>query len=266
MMAPFPNLISDSVLVSDTISLLKASGGFASPVEIVDSVMKISQPDPQLARLLISDLIETDPRLHLNEDVVLLVAREENRLLNETDYVVFDFETTGAKTPPCRVTEIGAVRVSNGQIGESFHSLVNPETPIPAFITSLTSIDDAMVKDAPKFGEIAGDFLDFVGDSVLVAHNAMFDMRFLNVEIGRVHLNYRIGNPYLCTVRLSRKLIPEIENHKLGTVANYYSIKLENHHRAGDDAMATAKIFLKLLDLLEEKGVADLNSAIKGKF
>lgn len=265
-MAPFPNLISDSILVNDTISLLKASGGFANAVDIVDSVMKISRPDPQLARLLVSDLIEADPRLHLNEDRVEFIEQVQNRRLDETDYVVFDFETTGAKTPPCRVTEIGAVRVSNGQTNEIFHSLVNPETPIPAFITSLTNIDDAMVKDAPKFAEIAGDFLDFVGDSVLVAHNAMFDMRFLNVEVGRVHLNYRVGNPYLCTVRLARRLIPEIENHKLATVADYYSISLENHHRASDDAMATAKIFIRLLDLLEERGVADLSTAIKGKY
>lgn len=265
-MASLPNLISNSILVNDTISLLKASGGFAYAVDVVDSVMKISKPDPQLALMLVSDLIEADPRLYLNEDLVLLVPQEDNRLLNETNYIVFDFETTGAKTPPCRVTEIGAVRVDKGEIGESFHSLVNPETPIPAFITSLTNIDDAMVKNSPKFAEIVGDFLDFVGDSVLVAHNAMFDMRFLNVEVGRVHINYRVANPYLCTVRLSRKLIPEIENHKLSTVANYYSINLENHHRASDDAMATAQIFIKLLDLLKEKGVTDLNTAIKGKF
>lgn len=264
-MTPSPNLISDSVLVNDTISLLKASGGFASAVEVVDSVMKISKPDSELAIMLVSDLIETDPRLRLNQDRVEFVEQEENRLLRETDFVVFDFETTGAKTPPCRVTEIGAYRISNGEIRDSYQTLVNPEMPIPAFITSLTNIDDAMVKNAPTFRDIAGDFLSFVGDAVLVAHNAMFDMRFLNVEIARIHLNYKVANPHLCTVKLSRKLIPQIENHKLATVANYYSISLENHHRASDDAHATAKIFLKLLDLLDEKGVTDLKGA-SGKF
>ncbi|MDH3492459.1 MAG: exonuclease domain-containing protein [Acidobacteriota bacterium] len=265
-MSPFPNLISDSVLVNDTIDLLRASGGNASAVEIVDSVMKIASPDPQLADMLVGDLIETDPRLQLNNGQVQFIEGNGNRQLSEAEYVVFDFETTGAKTPPCRVTEIGAFRVSKGEIGESFHSLVNPEMPIPAFITSLTSIDDAMVENAPKFAEIAKDFLEFVGDAVLVAHNAMFDMRFLNVEIGRIHINYRVANPYLCTVRLARKLIPEIENHKLATVANYYSINLDNHHRATDDAKATSLIFLKLLDLLEEKGVEDLSTAMKGRF
>jgi DNA polymerase-3 subunit alpha (Gram-positive type) len=265
-MTTHPSLISDSILVNDTISLLKQSGGFAPAVDVVDTVMKISKPDPGLAKLLVTDLIGTDPRLRLNDDNVEFVELEKNRLLKNTEYVVFDFETTGAKTPPCRVTEIGAFRVADGKVREEFHSLINPEMPIPPFITGLTNISDEMVKDAPKFVEIASDFLDFVGDAVLVAHNAMFDMRFLNVEIGRIHLNCRVSNPYLCTVRLARKLIPEIENHKLATVANYYSINLENHHRATDDARATAIIFLKLLDLLEEKGVKDLSTAMKGKW
>ena len=265
-MAPPANLISDSVLIKETISLLRESGGRISAVEVVDSVMKISRPDPGLAELLVSDLIDSDPRLEIESGEVAYVEQVQDRLLHETDYVVFDFETTGAKAPPCRVTEIGAVRVAGGSIAETFHSLVNPEGPIPAFITSLTGIDDSMVKDAPKFREIAGDFLDFVGESVLVAHNAMFDMRFLNVEIGRIHLNYKIANPYLCTVRLGKKLVPEIENHKLATMANYYSVPLENHHRASDDALATAKIFLRLLELLAEKGVKNLSSAIKCRF
>ncbi|MEZ5306264.1 MAG: exonuclease domain-containing protein [Pyrinomonadaceae bacterium] len=252
--------------MNDTLSLLRQSGGFASAVEIVDAVMKISKPDPALARMLVSDLIETDPRLALFEDRVGLVETDSNRVLSETDFVVFDFETTGAKAPPCRVTEIGAYRVSKGEIGECFQTLVNPETTIPEFITSLTNISDDMVKNAPKFREIAGDFLEFIGDAVLVAHNAMFDMRFLNVEIGMIHANYRIANPHLCTVKLARKLIPQIENHKLATIANYYSINLENHHRAAEDARATAVIFLKLLDLLEEKGVTDLSGIAKKKY
>ena len=265
-MTPPANLISDSILVKETISLVRENGGPVSAVEIVDSVMKISEPDPHLARLLVSDLIESDPRLTLVQDYVEFVETAENRLLADTEYIVFDFETTGAKTPPGRVIEIGAYRVSDGKIGDEFHSLVNPEIPIPSFITTLTSIDDKMVKGAPKFREIAPQFLDFVGDSVLVAHNALFDMKFLNVEIGRIHLNHRVANPYLCTVRLARKLVSEVDNHKLSTMANYYSIPLENHHRASDDALATAKIFVRLLELLEEKGVKDLRSAIKCKF
>ncbi len=259
-MPPYPNLISDSLLVNETIDLLKSRGGFATAVKVVDRVMKISSPEPELAKLLVSDLIDTDPRLQLNDDTVELVENGfNNRKLNETDYVVFDFETTGAKTPPCRVTEVGAYRVSKREIVGEFQTLVNPETKIPEFITNLTKISNEMVKNAPKFAEVASDFMEFVGDSVLVAHNAHFDMRFLNHEIKRIHSNYRVANPYLCTVQLSRKLVPEVDNHRLNTMANYYSIDLTNHHRAAADARATAKLFINLLEKLEEKGVKDLH-------
>ncbi|MEZ5345806.1 MAG: exonuclease domain-containing protein [Pyrinomonadaceae bacterium] len=224
--------------------------------------MKISKPEPNLARLLVSDLINNDPRFALNEDIVELVEHGvDNRLLDETDFVVFDLETTGAKTPPCRVTEIGAYRVSGRKIVDEFQTLINPEVPIPEFIVGLTKITDEMVKDAPKFAEVAPRFMEFVGDAVLVAHNAPFDMRFLNHEISLIHFNHRVANPSLCTVRLSRKLVPEVDNHRLNTVANYYSIDLTDHHRASADALATAKIFINLLEKLDEKGVKDLDGA-----
>lgn len=266
-MAPFPNLISDSLLVKETIELLRESGGRVPAVTIVDRVMNISSPAPALAALLASDLVDTDPRLRLEDDFVELVEEDRSGLrLSDVDFVVFDLETTGAKAPPCRVTEIGAYKVAGSKIVGEYHSLVNPGTPIPAFITGLTGISDDMVKDAPAFSELAGGLLDFIGESVLVAHNAPFDMRFLNHEISLVHGKYRVANPYLCTVRLSRKLIPGIENHKLNTVANFYSIDLTNHHRASDDARATAHIFIRLLDLLKEKGVDDLAAAAACKF
>ncbi len=266
-MPPYPNLISDSLLISETIQLLQSFGGRASAVKVVDYVMKIRQPAPDLAKLLVSDLVETDPRLFLNEDTLELIETDfERREFAETDFVVFDLETTGAKTPPCRITEIGAYRVKNGKIVEEFQTLVNPETPIPTFITHLTGISNSMVKNAPKFREVATDFLDFIGDSVLVAHNAHFDMRFLNHEIGRVYENYRVANPSLCTVRLSRRLNQNVENHRLKTLADYYCVALVNHHRASDDAHATAHIFINLLEQLQTHGVRDLAAAKKFKF
>jgi DNA polymerase III subunit alpha, Gram-positive type len=266
-MTPYPNLISDSLLISETINLLQSSGGRVSAVKVVDYVMKISQPAPDLAKLLVSDLVETDPRLQLVEDTLELIQENfSNRKLHETDYVVFDLETTGAKCPPCRVTEIGAYRVRAGKITDEFHTLVNPETPIPFFITQLTGISNAMVRREPKFREIADSFLEFIGDSVLVAHNAHFDLRFLNNEIGKIYENYRVANPHLCTVQLSRRLLPHIENHKLNTVANYYRVALVNHHRASEDARATAHIFINLLDELKMRGVEDLAMVKKVKF
>ncbi|HQX55368.1 MAG TPA: exonuclease domain-containing protein [Pyrinomonadaceae bacterium] len=258
-MTPYPNLISDSLLISETVSLLRSFGGKASAVSVVDFVMRIRKPDPNLAKMLVGDLIERDPRLSLNGDMVELeLDGFENREIATTDFVVFDLETTGAKAPPCRITEIGAYRVRDGKVTEEFQTLVNPETPIPPFITGLTGISDDMVKDAPLFADVVHDFLNFIGDSVLVAHNSGFDMRFLNHEIGRIFEDYRMANPCLCTVQLSRRLLPDITNHKLKTVAEHYSIDLVNHHRASADAFATAHIFVNLLTQLSDDGVIDL--------
>lgn len=263
-MPPYRNLISDALLITETIDLLQSNGGRVAAVEVVDYILKIRQTDTNLAKMLVSDLIEKDPRLQLNEDFLELIQKDfaQTNLLG-TDFVVFDLETTGAKTPPCRITEIGAYKIKSGQIVEEFQTLINPETPIPPFITQLTGISDRMVKDAPRFSEIAEGFLDFIGDSVLVAHNAHFDMRFLNHEIGRMFENYRVGNPHLCTVHLSRKLLPDLENHRLHTVAEYYSIFIKNRHRAADDALATANIFCNFLIQMSEAGITDLSTAQK---
>ena len=258
-MTPYPNLISESLLINETVALLRSFGGQASAVSIVDFVMKIRRPDPYLARLLVTDLIVRDPRLTLNGDTVELTADAyADRLLEDAEFVVFDLETTGTKLPPARITEIGAYRVRNGRVLGKFHTLVNPEMAVPPFITRLTGIDDDMLRDAPLFADVAHELLEFIGDSILVAHNSGFDMRFLNYEIGRVFPDYRLANPCLCTVKLSRKLLPDIVNHKLKTVAEHYAIDLTNHHRAAADAHATAHIFVNLLTKLADQGVTDL--------
>ena len=263
-MHPHTNLISDSLLINLTTVFLLSVGGSASAVAVVDYVMSIRNAEPSLARLLVADLVGRDPRLALNADTVELVEVDHDAIdLSATGFVVFDLETTGAKTPPCRVTEIGAYKVVGGEIVGEFHTLVNPEMPIPFFITMLTGISDSMVRDAPKFADVAGKFLDFIGDSVLVAHNAGFDMRFLNYEVSRLFEDYRLANPSLCTVQLSRRLLPHIDNHKLKTVAEYFSVELINHHRANADALATAKIFINLLADLQSRGVQHLGPAQK---
>src|SRR5689334_18158584 len=123
-MTPYPNLISDSLLINETIQLLQSFGGRASVIEVVDSVMKINQPEMEFAKLLVSDLVETDPRLELREDTVELVKfNHDSCKLLETNFVVFDLETTGAKCPPGRITEIGAYRISGGKIVGEFETL-----------------------------------------------------------------------------------------------------------------------------------------------
>ncbi len=261
-MPPFPNLISDSVLIKDAIRLLSLSGGRAPAVRVIDRVMKIRKPDPTLAKKLAADMVERDTRLALQQDDVVYIERDRDSVsFSDAEFVVIDLETTGAKAPPCRVTEIGAYTIKKGVIADEFRTLVNPEAPIPPFITSLTGISDEMVRDAPLFGDIADDLLGFIGDAVVVAHNAQFDMGFLDHEIGRIYEDYRLGNPTLCTVKLSRRLLPQVENHKLNTVARHYSIDLVNHHRASDDARATAEIFLHLIEEMSGIGIHNLGEA-----
>ena len=263
-MPPFPNLISESLLIKETLQYLKAAGGRASAVRIVDRVMKIRKVEPTLAVSLIADLIDRDPRLVLDGDTVQFLGDERHQFeLQDTDFVVLDLETTGAKAPPSRVIEIGAYRVRDGEIHDAFHTLVDPQMPIPRFVGMLTGISDEMVRKAPKFAEVADELMKFIGTSVIVAHNSQFDMGFLNYEIAKVYGEYRLSNQSLCTVQLARGVIDGIDNHKLKTVANYYSVELINHHRAAEDALATAHILIRLLKELKELGVNDLSVARK---
>ena len=259
-MPPYPNLVSDSTLVQDTIDLLTGSGGRAAATEIVDAVFKLSHVDDELAGLLVADLIRNDRRFKIeNHTVELLQDDRQSRLLKELDFVVVDVEATGAKTPPNRLIELGAYRIRGGRIVDKFLSLVNPEIPIPRFVASLTGISNDMVKLAPLFADVAPQWLDFVSDSVLIAHNSNFDENFLNHEISRVYPGHRMVNPHLCTVKLSRRALPYLQNHRLDTLAEHFSIAIASRHRAGCDALATAEIFLQLLPKLEEThGVKDL--------
>ena len=268
-MPPYPNLVSDSALVQDTIDLLTCTGGRAAASEIVDAVFKLSHIDDELAGLLVADLIRNDRRFKIieNNTVELQQDDSQTRLLKDLDFVVVDVEATGAKTPPNRLIELGAYRIRGGHIVDKFMSLVNPEIPIPRFVASLTGISNEMVKTAPVFANVAPQWLDFVSDSVLVAHNAPFDTSFLNHEISRVYPGHRMINPHLCTVRLSRRALPHLSNHRLDTIATHFSIPIVSRHRAGSDALATAEIFLLLLTELEEThGIKDLAAARNFQF
>ena len=267
-MSRYPNLVSDSTLVQDTIDLLNTSGGRAAATEIVDAVFKLSHIDDELAGLLVADLIRNDRRFKICDNTVELLADDSHsRLLKDLEFVVVDVEATGAKTPPNRLIELGAYKIRGRSIVDKFHSLVNPEIPIPRFVASLTGISNDMVRRAPFFAEVAPRWLDFISDSVLVAHNAPFDTSFLNHEISRVYPGHRMVNPHLCTVKLSRRVLPELLNHRLDTVADHFSIPIVSRHRAGSDALATAEIFLLLLVELEEThGIKDLAAARRFQF
>lgn len=262
-MPPFANLVSDSTLVQETIDLLRISGGRANASEIVDAVFKVSHIDEELAGLLVGDLVKDDRRFKIidGKTIELQAYDSESGLLKELEFVVVDIEATGAKMPPNRIIELGAYRIRGGQIVDNFMTLVNPEIPIPRFVASLTGISNEMVKEAPLFAEVAPRWLEFVEDAVLIAHNAPFDTTFLNHEIARVYPGHRMINPHLCTVTLSRRAIPGLANYRLDTVADHFSIPIFDRHRAGSDALATAEVFLRILDCLDEHGVLDLATA-----
>lgn len=262
-MPPFTNLVSDSTLVQETIDLLRVSGGRANASQIADAVFKVSHIDEELAGLLVGDLVRGDRRFKIidGKTVELQQYDSESRLLAELDYVVVDIEATGAKMPPNRIIELGAYRIRGGRVVDNFITLVNPEIPIPRFVATLTGITNDMVKEAPFFAEVAPKWLEFVEDAVLIAHNAPFDTNFLNHEISRVYPGHRMINPHLCTVTLSRRVIPGLANYRLETVAEHFSVFIADRHRAGSDALATAQVFLGILARLEEHGVRDLATA-----
>lgn len=170
-----------------------------------------------------------------------------------SSYVVFDIETTGLSAINDMITEIGGIRVVNGEIKDTFSQLVNPERPIPEFITNLTGITDEMVKDKPTIKDVIMEFKEFIKDDVLVAHNATFDIGFIREKM-RLN-NIQLNNPVLDTLELSRSVFPELKSHKLNLVAKHLGISLDNHHRAVDDAQATAEIFIKIMNLLAEKDI-----------
>lgn len=260
LMPPYSNLVSDSTLVQETLDLLRVSGGRANALQIVDVVFKVSHIDEDLAALLVGDLVKDDRRFKMidGQTIELQVDDCETRLLNEVDFVVVDIEATGAKMPPNRIIELGAYRIRSGKVVDSFLTLVNPEISIPRFVISLTGISNEMVKQAPLFAEVAPKWLEFVKDAVLIAHNAPFDTTFLNHEIARVYPGHRMVNPHLCTVTLSRRAVPGLANYRLDTVADHFSIPIFERHRAGSDALATAEVFLRILERLDAHGVRDL--------
>lgn len=260
----FRNLVPDSALVEETIQLLRAGGGRARSTVVAEAVLELPGLADSLATSLVGELVSEDWRVSVSEDsheVELLCEDDGCRPLSETEFVVFDIETTGPKMPPSRVMEIGATRVSCGRIVAEFQTLVNPRAPIPPFIAGLTGISDAMVASAPVFEDVAADWLRFAGTSVLVAHNAVFDVRFINHEVASVFPGRRMMNSHLCTVSLARRLLPELKSFRLGALAEHFGVPHRTRHRAGDDARATARVFLHLLEHLREYGVSDLDGA-----
>ena len=183
----------------------------------------------------------------VNDMVPVVDGENDTRL--DGEFICFDVETTGLNPKYERLTEIGAVRVKNGEILDRFNTFVNPEKHIPQNITQLTGITDEMVSDAPSEEEAVKSFFDFCGDAVLVAHNAPFDVSFIKAVCSRHGMKY--GYTHMDTVPLCRSLYPELKRYKLNLVAEYLKLPKFNHHRASDDAFVLAEILQKAIEKMD---------------
>ena len=176
-------------------------------------------------------------------------------------YSIIDVETTGGKFNQEGITEIAIYKFDGENIVDQFISLINPEIPIQPFVQQLTGITDKMVSNAPKFFQVAKRILEITENSILVAHNSSFDYRMIKIEFDR--LGYDFNIPQICTVKLSKKLIPNLKSYKLGNLVKSLGIPITNRHRASGDAIATVELF-KLL-ILKDSNKEILTSLISWK-
>jgi DNA polymerase III subunit alpha, Gram-positive type len=180
--------------------------------------------------------------------------RAKGESLDSLEYVVLDIETTGLEPANSEITEIGAFKMKGKEVQDLFSSLIKPNNPISEKITELTGIDDEMVKDSPPVKQVLPKFIDFIGNAILVAHNANFDIGFLKHHLKQSN-NLEMNNSVVCTVKLARYLLPNLYNHKLHTVATHFNLKVENRHRAVGDAEITYQVWNHFIDMLKEKGI-----------
>jgi DNA polymerase-3 subunit epsilon len=181
--------------------------------------------------------------------------------LERAEFTVLDLETTGGAPPEHRITEIAAYRVSEGKVVDEFVTLIDPERSIPSFITKLTGINKKMVKGSPTSRDALPGLMQFLGDSVLVAHHSKFDRGFLEHELSLASMN-SLGNMDLCTSRLARRIVPWLPSKSLGGLAAFFGIEIPDRHRASSDALATVQLLMIFLEYLRERGLVNLHDVL----
>lgn len=213
------------------------------------------QAYPEIYKAAKSSGIKLNLGLQTNfiDSDVSILKNYYNLPVENRDFVIFDIETTGLSNFRDKIIEFGAVKIHNGEIVDVFEEFVNPQEPLSAFTTELTSITDDMVVNADTIDIVLPKFLKFSKDCILVAHNAEFDVEFI-IEKANI-LGLEIKPIYMDTVYLSRVLNPDFPNHKLNTLTKNYGVSLLNHHRASDDARATAEVFIKMIKQLDERNI-----------
>ena len=201
--------------------------------------------------------------MYMIDDEALMITNPKNKKIDEEEFVVFDIETTGLNSHTNKIIEIGAVKIKAGRIIDRYSQLINPGISIPYHITEITSITNEQVANQPKIDEVIGKFVDFIGDAVLVAHNAPFDMGFIKRDI-KEYLNIDLENSVIDTLQMARDLFPDFKKYGLGDLNKSLGLALEKHHRAVDDSQATANMFIIFLEKYKEKGIEYLKDINKG--
>jgi len=244
-------------------SLLEQAGEALDYREVWPRLCPVANCPPELMRRLVADIVESDERFAWESDVHVGLAawRAQRRDLADVAFTVVDIETTGATPGFCKITEIGAVRIEGGREVSEFSALVNPGMPIPTFITVLTGIDDDTVSGAPPIEVVLPKFVDFAAHSVLVAHNAPFDLGFLDYELGKQR-GQTFPRPALDTLRMARKLCPQ-QKCSLSALAYRFDTRVKHVHRALHDAQATGELLLLFLSWLQEQGMSTLEEVAR---
>ena len=203
--------------------------------------------------------------MYMIDDEAPMVTNPKDKKIDDEEFVVFDIETTGLNSHTNEIIEIGAVKIKSGRIVDRYSQLINPGRPIPYHITEITSITDEQVANEPKIDKVIGKFVDFVGDAVLVAHNAPFDMGFIKRDIKK-YLNIDYQCSVIDTLQMARDLFPDLKKYGLGDLNKTLGLALEKHHRAVDDSQATANMFIIFLEKYKEKGLEymkDINTGFE---
>ncbi len=236
----------------------------ASPRELLELVFTQSGTDLEFGPHFLHTLLAADQRFVWRPNDGTWLAQQHDGLarpLGETEFVVVDVETTGGAASATGIIEIAAARVCGGRIVGEFQRLINPGQRLPAFITWLTGIDDAALADQPPISEVWPHFMNFLGDAVIVAHNAPFDLGFLNAA-ARALSGQALAHAHLCTLKLARRLLPELRRRALDQVATHFGIPLLDRHRALGDVRITVEVFFQLLEKMAARGVVRLDQAL----
>ncbi|MFC1513923.1 PolC-type DNA polymerase III [candidate division KSB1 bacterium] len=239
--------------------LVSSESDGVSLEKIAEEVFLFRSSSKKIVENVLSRLIINDERFNIDHNHKMILSDKGEEYLDfiDTTFVAVDVETTGTNSISDNITEIGALKIESGVIVDKFETLVNPGRYIPFDIMNLTGISNEMVNEAPGMKDVMPDFLDFLGDAVFIAHNASFDLRFINSELEKLGIE-RLLNDVVCTYKLSKKIYPDLKKLSLKRISTNLGIINQNPHRAGSDAAVCAQIFIKMLKRMPKMGIFTL--------